>query len=635
MERTERTVSELASLFRMLQVIPDADSVGKVYQILLAFCTTWRTIGFERAFLLRVDDREGIVRGHLAAEQQLVPEDVGSAHRSNESFEALAKNVFDNYERIDSSDLTLRARTFAVPLDWNRSAVVKAVNTGYPVLAERKLSEFATDPFFDFFGSSRYIAVPVKIGAGVRAVLTADNGQTDENIHIEDVSLVYSLAQQAALAVERLMESGDNKRKFRILRKLQDILSNAATPEALGEGLTLALSIVSRAVGGSGAFLKDMVRQKTLHVKSVDEYSIDAGESDISIGESFEEILDRTAGSMKPTGGDHTHPLLGEVASEAVSFFHATPLAFLGEGLGALAVYVERTEGKRRGTRMEAGNRVFLDLCAGMIAERLSIMHKARLVDRADSLLDEVQSNLVRERETSRVGARAIEYYETLAEDVAALKDVAFSGLPYEKRVEKMKEMVSALEEGAARYRSEVGSIQSSLRMIDLFSVVDDVVREWRPRVEAMDVAVDVRIPQAGPSLLMNRASIERAMRNILSALTSCVREKDRVMVECKTTGEKAIVCIADTGDGLPGNLLSRLFMPFSEVETDDEFTSAMSLAGDIVHRHAGEIMVKSSPSWKTILILSFPVAANRDRRRTRVDRRHRRGDRREPTTSR
>jgi hypothetical protein len=38
--------------------------------------------------------------------------------------------------------------------------------------------------------------------------------------------------------------------------------------------------------------------------------------------------------------------------------------------------------------------------------------------------------------------------------------------------------------------------------------------------------------------------------------------------------------------------------------------------------------MVKSSPSWKTILVISFPLAANKDRRKHRSDRR-RRSDRR------
>jgi hypothetical protein len=586
---------------------------------------------------MRVDASEGVVRGHLAAERQKVA-DVGPALGSDTSFEALAKDVFNNYEQVDSSDLTLKSRTFSVPLDWQRSAVAKAVTSAYPVLAEKRASEFATDPFFDFFGATRYLAVPVKVGDTVAAVLTADNGQTDNDIAVEDVSLVYSLAQQAALAVERLWDVADNKRKFRILRKLQQILSNAETDDSLNEGLNLGLSMVCRAIGGSGCFLKDLVRRKTTHIKTVDEYTLEADDTDISVGECFEDILDRTAGGMKPMGGDKTHALLSEVAAETVKFFYATPLVFTGEGLGAMAVYVEAPDGRRRRTRLEPRNRMFFDLCAGLVAERLSVLHKSRLVDRSDTMLGEVQSNLVRERETSRLGARALEYYDRLIAELESLKAVIFSRTPYEKRIAKAKQLLADLGEVVTEYRNDLDTIQSSLRMVSLFAIVERAVTSWRPRVEEVGVDVETQIPAAGPSLLMDEERIETALTSILKTLTACVTDGDRVLIECSTTSDRAVVCIADTGSGLPGSLLSRLFMPFAPAggaERDDDHRSAMSLAGDILHRHSGEITVKSSPSWKTILVVTFPLAANRDRRNRRDDRRNRRGDRRTPATNR
>jgi signal transduction histidine kinase len=142
------------------------------------------------------------------------------------------------------------------------------------------------------------------------------------------------------------------------------------------------------------------------------------------------------------------------------------------------------------------------------------------------------------------------------------------------------------------------------------------------------EVELTLRIPERGPSLLMNRERITTAMQSILDSVGGSVTKGDRVLVECTASGEKAVVLVADTGDGLPGDLLSRLFMPFGRVEEGDDRRSAMSLAGDIIHRHGGEISVKSSPSWRTILVISFPVAPNSDRRRGGKDRR-RRSDRR------
>jgi hypothetical protein len=208
----------------MLQVLPEADSINKIYMMLLAFATAWRTIGFQRAYLLLVDHRQHVVKGHIAAEQQPFPDEEDGARRDRPSFDVMAKTVFENFEQIESSDLTLKTRTFSVPLDWHRSAIIKAVTSEFPVMAEGQMTEFATDPFLDFFGTNTYIAIPVKIHGRVGAVLAAENGIGDHKIDVDDVSMVFSLSQHASAAIERLLDASDHNRKARVFRKIQEML---------------------------------------------------------------------------------------------------------------------------------------------------------------------------------------------------------------------------------------------------------------------------------------------------------------------------------------------------------------------------------------------------------------------------
>ncbi|MDH3197037.1 MAG: GAF domain-containing protein [Candidatus Krumholzibacteria bacterium] len=624
MKHTERTVTELASLFRMIQVIPDAESIARIYQMLLAFCTTWRTIGFQRAFLFLVDSKARAVRGHLAADRTPFDGDAETVLASSKSFEALAKSVFENYEQIESSDLTLHTRTLTVPLDWHRSAVVKAVLSGFPVLADGRMSEFATDPLFGHFGTSRYIAIPIKVGGRVLSVLAADNGPSEQEIQVSDVSLVYSLAQQSALAIERLLEASDNRRKFRILRKLQEIMRGADSSDRLADAINLSLSMICRAVDGSGILLQDLARGKTIHVKTVDEFTVEADDADVSVAESFEGILSRAAGTLRPVRGDARHALLDEAAAGRVRFFHAVPLAAAGTAMGALAVYVGQDQGDGHRSKLHARDGTFLELCAGTIGDRLAAQHRGRELARAESMLEEVQSNLVRERQTARTGERATEYHRSLQEGLSGLDETLRSRLPMEKRVARAKELLSEIQRDVSEQRDDLDSMRSSLELVDLFALVAEVTGEWKPRAEKNGVEVTVRVPRRGPSLLMSRESVRGAVENILRTLTSSVVDGDKVLVECSATQTKAIVCIADTGAGIAGNMLSRLFMPFSGGDEADDHKRAMSLAGDILHRHGAEILVKSSPSWKTILLISFPSASNRDRRRARAERRRR-----------
>lgn len=624
MEKSQITVAELSSLLRMIQVIPDADSVGRIHQMLLAFCTAWRTIGVRRAFLLKVDERGRMLRGHLAAEQ--TPDDAPDAGTA--SFESLARRVVESTQRIDTGDLTLKVRTFSVPLDWHACGAAKAVNTGVPVLADRRLGEFSSDPFFDYFSSAAYVAIPLRMRGVVNAVLVADNADLERPIGVEDISLVYSMSQQAATAMERLYDTADNSRKFRVLRKLQDALASVEDPKRFGDALSAMLSMIARAVGATGALLKDPLRKKITHVKTVDDVDATDRDTDISITDCFDDILDRAAGSMKPLRGDSGHALLNEAAARTVRHFLALPLLAGGECLGAMAVYVEGYPTGPDASEFSARDRLFFELCAGMLAERLDSLYKAEQVRRGQRMFDEVQSNWLRERSVTRSRQVVEEHHDAIVSQVREVTRTLGSKESLGLRVASAREQLERIQSEATAFQEEQVALRESLELVDLFALVRALADEWAGPVRTAGVEVKIRVPERGPVLLMNRESIAAALHNILGILAGHVSKGDRALIECSATTEKAVVLIADTAGTSDGSLLSRLFMPFATAPGDADPRAAMSVAGDIIQRHAGEITVRSSPSWKTILAISFPAASNSERR-ARRDRRNRGGDRR------
>lgn len=624
MEKSQITVAELSSLLRMIQVIPDADNVGRIHQMLLAFCTAWRTIGVRRAFLLKVDERGRMLRGHLAAEQ--TPDDAPDAGTA--SFESLARRVVESTQRIDTGDLTLKVRTFSVPLDWHACGAAKAVNTGVPVLADRRLGEFSSDPFFDYFASAAYVAIPLRMRGVVNAVLVADNADLERPIGVEDISLVYSMSQQAATAMERLYDTADNSRKFRVLRKLQDALASVEDPKRFGDALSAMLSMIARALGASGALLKDPLRKKITHVKTVDDVDATDRDTDISITDCFDDILDRAAGSMKPVRGDSGHALLNEAAARTVRHFLALPLLAGGECLGAMAVYVEGYPATPESSEFSARDRLFFELCAGMLAERLDSLYKADQVRRGQRMFDEVQSNWLRERSVTRSRQAVEEHHDAIVSRVREVTRTLGSKESLGLRVASAREQLERIQSEATAFQEEQVALRESLELVDLFALVRSLAGEWAGPVRTAGVEVKIRVPERGPVLLMNRESIAAALNNILGILAGHVSKGDRALIECSATAEKAVVLIADTAGTSDGSLLSRLFMPFATAPGDADPRTAMSVAGDIIQRHAGEITVRSSPSWKTILAISFPAASNSERR-ARRERRNRGGDRR------
>ena len=113
------------------------------------------------------DENSGVLRGRYGVERT-------EEFSGRPGFDDMARSVFKNFEQVDATDLTVKVRSYSVPLNWHRSALVKAARTTYPVLAERGASEFATDTFFGFFGVKSYLAVPVEVDHKVAAILAVD-----------------------------------------------------------------------------------------------------------------------------------------------------------------------------------------------------------------------------------------------------------------------------------------------------------------------------------------------------------------------------------------------------------------------------------------------------------------------------
>jgi hypothetical protein len=499
-------------------------------------------------------------------------------------------------------------------------------------VVDRKLSEFVTDPFFEFFNATHYVAVPIKFGRRVMAVLAAVGSSETEQDSLDEISLIYGLSQQASAAAQHIMNQSDHRRRLRILAKIDQALNDADSASKFEEATKLGLVMFSRAVGASGCFLKDLTRQKTFHIKSVSEYSPDADTDDLAIAGSFDEVLDRCAGRIEPISGNSAHALLTGSSTQAVRYFYAHPLVAGGDVVGAMAVYTEHKDSESA-RDYGAEDKNFLKLCAGVLADKINVRQKDGRIARAEDFLKEVSSNLARERERSRIGDRSIDYHGQITEDLDAAQKLLSSKEAYSKRFPAVAGIIKSMRQYSADYKKEVLTKETRYEMTRLFTLARTIVEEWRDRAVEKGIKVSARIPARGPALLLDRKRVETALRNVLDTTLGCLQKDNKVLIECSATRDQVTICVADNGKGLPGDAVSRLFMPFGPTDDMDEQKRALSVAGEVIQKHAGEIMVKSTVSWKTILILTFPTAANRDRRKTGRDRR-RRSRRRTPVES-
>jgi two-component system, NtrC family, sensor kinase len=111
---------------------------------------------------------------------------------------------------------------------------------------------------------------------------------------------------------------------------------------------------------------------------------------------------------------------------------------------------------------------------------------------------------------------------------------------------------------------------------------------------------------------------IGRALLNLINNAFYAVNEKAKlptashdalVVVSTKRHGDKIEIKVADNGDGIPQNVVDKIFQPFFTTKPTGQGTGlGLSLAYDIVKAHGGEIKVDTKEYEGTGFTITLPV---------------------------
>ena len=94
----------------------------------------------------------------------------------------------------------------------------------------------------------------------------------------------------------------------------------------------------------------------------------------------------------------------------------------------------------------------------------------------------------------------------------------------------------------------------------------------------------------------------EQKTRNLVSY-------EPKVSVTTKKSGNRVTITVSDNGNGIPQNIVDKIFQPFFTTKPTGEGTGlGLSLSYDIIKAHGGEINVESKEGEETKFIVRLPV---------------------------
>ena len=153
----------------------------------------------------------------------------------------------------------------------------------------------------------------------------------------------------------------------------------------------------------------------------------------------------------------------------------------------------------------------------------------------------------------------------------------------------------------------------AEMSIIDLNTVVSDTVKLVSHQLMMKDVRVEARLCEQSLQVSGNANQIEQVLLNLFINAGDAMEGKGGGTITASTDMPDALTArirVADTGSGIPPEVVGKIFDPFFTTKPVGKGTGlGLSVSYGIVKEHKGEIAVESKVGEGTTFIIRIPIA--------------------------
>jgi signal transduction histidine kinase len=255
----ERNLRELFLLYEISRSLLTTSKLDPLLRIILLTITLGSQMGFDRAALFLVDEKEGVLKGMMGVGPR-DPEQADRWRRALESQSPFSPN-WEIPEEMVETPYDTRVRQARIPLGEKHSLLIKTVNEQRSFNVEDALTDPEVNPaILGWFESKAFASVPLVAKGRSIGLLAVDNRFTERPITSTDIGFLNLLANQAALAIE-------NSRLYSNLQEINTQLLNTQSRliqseklAALGEVVASIAHEIKNPLVSIGGFVRRMER---------------------------------------------------------------------------------------------------------------------------------------------------------------------------------------------------------------------------------------------------------------------------------------------------------------------------------------------------------------------------------------
>ena len=160
---------------------------------------------------------------------------------------------------------------------------------------------------------------------------------------------------------------------------------------------------------------------------------------------------------------------------------------------------------------------------------------------------------------------------------------------------------------------AEAGSLRLDLEPCILEELLGECTEAIRPKAEAKGVRLSTALAPIPSEVSIDRRRISQVMGNLLDNAIFHTPVGGSVTVSSEVDASRVTVTVADTGEGIPTDLLPLVFERFYRVDPSRNRTTGgtglgLTIAKQLVELHEGTIRVESEPGEGSRFIFVLPL---------------------------
>ncbi|MDY7039431.1 MAG: response regulator [Chloroflexota bacterium] len=182
---------------------------------------------------------------------------------------------------------------------------------------------------------------------------------------------------------------------------------------------------------------------------------------------------------------------------------------------------------------------------------------------------------------------------------------------------QRAEELIRLVNDILYLQEADAGQVQFSPQPVSLATVVEKACQSARARAGEQATVLDCDIPEDLPPILGNEARLQHAVIHLLDNAVKSSPPLSRVNVSLKREGKQVRLTIRDQGEGIPDDIMQRIFDHLYQVDSSRQRAAGLRLGLPVVKHivdvHGGAIEIASREGKGTTVTLILPNVVQDD----------------------